>query len=249
MPDNPFLDYIRNAQAARSRLDGCQPGYFRCEYCGRELLWDGPGDGCSERARVDEERNRRADGLRLAYESLPQSLSWCSVAEPLFASRCKSRDLVAVASSWERAHGNLLVLGPTGWGKTIAVVALLRRILDAAKESDLGMSAYSWAARSRFLTAVELVANQKRSGRNMDGTECELLRMAKQASILVLDEVGFEDECGAWMLELVNHRENKGFKTIMTSGCTDAQFRNRYGDAVHRRMTERGVCLDLWRKV
>jgi len=146
------------------------------------------------------------------------------------------------ATRWRRSVGSVALLGPTGIGKSAACAALLARILDTSverREVD-----FQWALGVRFVDAAELIVARRNSRL---GSEADMVEDAKGATLLVLDELGFEASSPV-PFEVVNERYRTGLPTIITTGRAEVEFSKRYGSAFIRRIRDRGTVLDFWEK-
>ena len=112
-----------------------------------------------------------------------------------------------------------LLLGPTGCGKTSAALWLIARVRKSA----------------RFVTSAELT-NAEREHRLGDGPP-PLVDRCRTAGYLVLDDVGFEREPFA-VQDLLNVRYQLSLPTIVTTGLTMRELRDRFGAAYVRRIAE-----------
>jgi DNA replication protein DnaC len=90
--------------------------------------------------------------------------------------------------------------------------------------------------------ALTLAPSQHRLG---DG-EPPLLATAKGATLLLLDEVGFEMHLEV-IRDVIFHRYERGAPTIVASERTAEELEGRYGAALMRRLWEsgRGMLIDL----
>lgn len=120
-------------------------------------------------------------------------------------------------------RASVLLLGPTGTGKTAAAALVVRRALAVKPVS------FAW------FSAWQLVAAEKRhplgSGRPKE------LDAACTAAVLVLDDLG-QEPTSPVLMEVLNERYEQGRVTIATSGLTPNELRTRYSDAIFRRLTE-----------
>lgn len=144
-------------------------------------------------------------------------------------------------------HGGRLVLGPTGIGKSMAAVAVLRRLLGINPLGRLGALKAHWAR------ALDL-ANARLAWKLGDGT-APAIAQAQSAEFLVLDDIGWESKRASGdevVPEVIAHRYDRGLVTFATSGLTESAFAERYGSAVMRRLIETGGLpgrvLNLWPK-
>lgn len=188
-------------------------------------------------------RQRRADrSLLLAHAraSLPTMPwarcggGWEPTADP---------QILDAVAHWTREKGNLVLLGRTGCGKTTAVVARIRGMLDRA-ERELDAQAFRWAAGIRFAVAADLALSRKRW--SLGNGEAPEVEDAMRATLLVLDELGFEPQWDTAIPEVVDLRYRRGLLTIATSGCTSEKLSARYGEATVRKLVAGGRQIDAF---
>lgn len=233
--------------------------FFCAGMCGAETARGAYCDKCAAAQR----QQLRAMGLAAAYESLAPSgaMNWCRfgteeykarsakaiVATKTLAPANKKRALeLLTRGAWSRKVGNLLILGPKRIGKTIMVIAMGHKILDAALAGGLDAEAFGFAKWLRSMTGLDV--GRARAETKL-GDEPYLITSAKSASLLILDEIGFEDERQDpnAVRDIIYDRYRHGGKkpTIATSGCTKAELNKRYGSSMVERLTDMGECIDL----
>jgi DNA replication protein DnaC len=159
------------------------------------------------------------------------------IKEPRLADLARQHDA--------QIHGGRLVLGPTGAGKSTAGACLVRRRCEsdcAAGHRDL---------RVRWVRAIDLP--NARLEHSLGKGEAPLITEAIKAEFLIVDDVGWESKrAGAddVVCELFARRYDAGKQSYVTSGLTYEQFRERYSDAIVRRITESGgkpgKVINLW---
>jgi DNA replication protein DnaC len=190
--------------------------------------------------------------LAPAFESvsLGGALEWCRAGTPEYAKateralRLSARNEQAAnlieTAVWKRSWGSLLFLGPTGVGKSKVIVAIAHRILDAAMAGGLDEHFFHAAMRIRFVSGFEL-AKAWAKHKLGDG-DPPLVAQAKRASLLLLDEIGYEDTRldPHAVRDVLHARDDRNMPTLATSGKTRAELDERYGEATTRRMTEPG---------
>jgi hypothetical protein len=214
-------------------------GVIRCD-CGAEIdparwMCDPCRAEAEERARqkrVEEERAR----MRARAERGPTTgPAWegARVGAPTFEQWVRPKSFRLAAVKW-KPEGNLVLLGPTGCGKSTTALALLWRLADDAvraciekrsgRELDITGGAL-WCA------AYELVRARKEHplGRG----EAQVVEQARDASILVLDDLGNEP-LDTVIFEILDVRYQRGAPVIVTSGLDPSSIRERYGDALWR---------------
>lgn len=121
---------------------------------------------------------------------------------------------------------SLLVIGPTGTGKTHYAYGALRAIAEAGSTA--------WHA----LTAADLYASLRpRTGRD---SEAEFEKLAK-TGVLFVDDLGAA-KLTEWTEEvtyrLINHRYEQCLPGIFTSNVPPAQLRDALGERIASRLTE-----------
>ncbi len=185
---------------------------------------------------------RRLDGVLSSlprFAVLPDS--------PEFSERVQDPRLRSAAEEYSvEKRGNLVLLGPAGCGKTMAVASIIKRLCAEAVAAYVSDSSkLEYAARVVWTSASDL-HNSRRHHRLGEGEAPEFLR-AERAPLLVLDELGQEVADDRWLLEFLNARYNRSLPTISTSGLTRVELEERYGVGALRRLIEpRGRFLDLF---
>lgn len=243
-------------QASPSR----EPVFFCAGGCGGAVPQRG---GYCEPCAEAQRRDLRAMYLAPAYESLSPggALAWCRFGTSEYKTRSarafdaarrlptdrRDRALeLLCAGKWNRRSGNLLVLGPKRIGKTLLVVAMGHKILDTALEGKLDAEAFAFVCGLRFITGLDL--GRARSQSKL-GEEPALIRKANGARLLILDEIGYEDDRhdpNAVRDVIYKRYEASGRRpTILTSGRTLSELKERYGAPCVERLTDLGEVLDL----
>lgn len=247
-----LLDSIwRNMMINHARENGIPVGKARCEHCGQIREWgDEPTCGCELNLELQESRSIRRQQVDATIERIiPEGMRWARLGTPEWGKvEAKERRVGDFVRRWNRDAGSVLILGPTGAGKTAAAIALMFRILNRASKPEETERNVRWALGMKFIDASELGVARRNSKL---GDEAGLVEQAKRASLLVLDEVGFEPFTQV-PYEVVNARYLAGSPTIITSGllCSKRknvnEFAKRYGAAFMRRITDRGGIINLW---
>lgn len=155
---------------------------------------------------------------------------------------------------WATGHDpstGALVMGLSGSGKTVAVVELADRLLrqdaDAAWEDGVRRRKIVFErprSRLRGIRAASLGAYVE------FGLVKGSFGWRESVPLLAIDDLGWETPATVPAVrELLAVRYAAGLPTIVTSGCTLPELRERYGDAVVRRIVEargqRGPVIDL----
>jgi DNA replication protein DnaC len=245
-----LLDSIwRNMMINHARANGIPVGKAKCEHCGEIRDWgDEPACGCERNLELQESRSVRRQQVDATIERIvPEGMRWARLGTPEWGKvEAKERRVGEFVRRWNRDAGSVLILGPTGVGKTAAAIALMLRILNRAGKPEESERNVRWALGMKFVDASELVVARRNSKL---GDEAGLVEQAKRASLLVLDELGFETFSQV-PYEVVNARYLSGAPTIITSGLQSSkrgnEFANRYGAAFMRRITDRGGVINLW---
>ena len=238
-----MLASIREQGMRVAADEGCVAiGFARCPTCLQVRRWeDPPTCDCAEREAKVKAREARERILGRAYRSIPEAFGWARHRNQAYLDARLHGAARAFAEAWRPGKGNVLVTGPTGRGKTACTIALLHRFLDNARDNDLGVVALDYAKRIRFTSAQALCF-----ARQSWEQEPELISDAKWASLLVVDEWGPETDSKGALFEVINSRYEDGKQTILTTGMDKIAFARRYGDALARRVIERGLVVSLW---
>lgn len=185
---------------------------------------------CAER----HTRDLRALTLHAAACTLPTGWEHAradrlhGVIEPEFAH---------VARTWSRDAGNLLLCADTGRGKTTACVAIARRILALATSHALAPVDHAFAAGLRFVSWLDLIEADRQQ--RMGAGESPVTRDAMRATLLIVDEVGYEDDRRSvhLMRTLIDARGRDSRKrTIATTGKSHDQLVRHYDAAIVRKL-------------
>lgn len=122
----------------------------------------------------------------------------------------------------------LLLKGSYGTGKTHLAVAILR---ETAEAGIPGM----------FVVVPDLLGKMKASFNLKDGKADELVDAAKNAPLLVLDDLGAESP-SPWVVELIyvliNHRYEHMLPTVITTNCNGRELEEMFGRRVVSRLAE-----------
>lgn len=197
---------------------------------------------CELRSRRERAETRRRDLLR-AFESCMRDAprwKWARFDNLEFQKRTSKKILKALEGYEPARAGNLVLSGRTGIGKTACCCAWQQRNLDrgfAQIERDEKPTDF---VPFMFVSGLELAGARKRSGL---GEEAPLVAACLTARVLFLDEVGFEPLSEELQLVL-DARYRAEQRTIVTTGLSPAAFRDRYGDALLRRLIEQGAILE-----
>lgn len=179
-----------------------------------------------------EQSQRTAEALAIRG-MLPPFLR--SGTREAMAGRIGEKDFLRVTEGWRWGHGNLLLLGTTGSGKSTACAMLFRALLA----NGVRHGGEAWE-RARFMAwfRADDLAEAKREHPLGKGEAPDLMR-ASRARLLVLDDAGWDRDPTACSVVLAARYES-ALPTILTSGKTEPELIAHYGAAVVRRMTETG---------
>jgi DNA replication protein DnaC len=233
-----------------------EAGTWLC-VCGAELQADDDLSCAACRTRMFERNERRArDEWSASIRDFAPlggvpAWPWARCENPQFMGRLRSKELTAFAGAYHPRQGSVLLAGKTGAGKTSGVVAMLHRVREAEIAKllkgpiDSPPSPLLRALRGLLWTDGFALTKARRENPLGRG-EAELVEQAMSRRLLVLDELGFEAAHDTVIAEVMNARYVAGLPVIITTGLTRAQFSDRYGDAVLRRIIERGTLLEAW---
>ncbi|WP_437591515.1 hypothetical protein [Sorangium sp. So ce1000] len=206
---------------------------------------DSDGQWCTPCARADQAK-LRAERVKAAYASLP-SWPWCRFDDAKFEEIMRrSPEVLSAARAWVPSHGGLVLLGPTGIGKTAAMVAMAFRILDYARDHELADDKASRARGLRLIRATDII----RAKRNhpLGQGDAPLLTAAYEAPILFLDDLGREPVGDTSIYDVVDARYWAGQTTVVSANMTRLVLRSRYGEAGERRICELGRVVEHTRE-
>ena len=142
-----------------------------------------------------------------------------------------SRAAVGRLESWEPTpeRGGLFLYGSYGTGKTGLAVSIMRAYIERACRSAM------------FVTAPDLLDAIRESYEKSNEPAEDVLRRAKRAGFLVLDDIGAERPT-EWVREklyqLVNHRHGEELATVFTSNLTLGELADRLGERTCWRIAE-----------
>lgn len=256
----PVAD-IRTQMQVRLRRNA--DGEPLCEDCGSVL---GEKDytrcaGCNDKLseaieREANERRRRnvTDIASRGFRVTAPRIDWARLGDPTLLKILEGRPkLQEAAENWHPKDGNLAALGLTGTGKTVAVRATLHRLICVAikeamaADENAGTPALVQIMGGLHWTTAHALANARRQHGLGEG-EAEPIERALGASLLVIDELGFEPQHDSALFEIVDHHYIRGNSIVVTSGLRPAEIASRYGDAFWRRIAERGTVVQEWGK-
>lgn len=238
-----IADYARAIGGLRTREEGAtMPEDHVCS---------GAVDGCTSRvpSRGDAcatcaeryARELRVMSLARVRASLP--VGWDHAASHPIRS-----ELQRIATSWARAHGNLLLCGGTGAGKTSACVALVQRMIRRAEATATPAPDVAFVARARFVSWPAILEGDRQQA--LGKGEARATKQAVRASLLILDEVGIDaDRRSPTLLRyIIDERSRDATKrTIVTTGLTRADLEAKFDPSIARKIIgPTGECLQVF---
>src|SRR5262249_19077871 len=131
--------------------------------------------------------------------------AWCRFGDPKLEAIAEwAHELFSVARAWRLDDGSLVFLGPTGIGKTAAMVAMARRILDYARDHELPPDKLDRASRLQLIRTSDII----RAKRNhpLGQGDAPLLQAAYEADILMLDDLGREPVGDTTIYDIIDSR-------------------------------------------
>jgi hypothetical protein len=159
----------------------------------------------------------------------------------------------ALGGHWKRSDGSLLVVGPTGAGKTTCIRGAALRILELVASKPMDPKFVRFACGIRFVSALDLArARSTIASRHSTAPALEraarTLHDAEAATLLLLDEIGSESSGfdPSAVRDTIEFRYRHRRPMLCTSGKTIAQLVDRYGEAAARKAWASGRVVDLF---
>lgn len=215
---------------------------------GRVKLRLAPASGGCQRDNTEsaeERRERLGQRLLAAWHTVPKGFRWARFGKVALGERVRPRTAVEVASKLP-VCSSVLLIGPSGAGKTSLAAALVRRAIEAAKQAiDTGDgSAYKLGAGACFLTAYDLA---KAGIYSPLGSCPQLVTKALQASLLVIDDLGMDVEVYAKsatsVREVIHERHARQRCTVVTTYLNREHMVCHYGEGITRRLESGATIL------
>lgn len=244
----PLGKLIRLHDGPRHRMGPRGVEYLRrCPDCGAQHWM--PRSAASERCpgcltvwRQQQDVLRRAEIVSAAVASIRDRYRWAHLDAPELVERLARPDVLAQARAAVTAPVVLLV-GPTGAGKSSLGTAIFRAHLDRATAQGASPEARSWGARALWVHAKPLSLARRESPL---GGEPALLARAREASVLLLDDLGQESPSDQGdLVAVLSERQEEGRPLIVTCGWGIEGMVERYGPHLVRRLVEGAEVIDL----
>lgn len=199
----------------------------------------------SQRRRWLGELHERWTTCATALPSWP----WARWDHAAWATRVDPRIVGAIEGT--DGTTSLVLLGPTGAGKTSSLVAQLHRLRAGAEAAVAARTElhrgspddqppcplvdYAWTTEAQLVAA--------RRGHRLGAGEAPLVERAMSAPLLVLDEI--TGSAPALVMEIADARYAAQLPTWSTAGMPARQLATRVGAACLRRLVEGGRVVDL----
>lgn len=222
------------------------PSHYCCSACGVSMKaiwmppvpsanipgrWHRPGDFCEacKVSRLDQERaireqvliNRAIRASRLSPRFRERTFKNFEVTE-------QNKKAYEAAKIFNLNHFGLFLFGSCGTGKT--------HLAAAVANDHFGKKAIL------FVSCPDLFMELKEEMAEKNRLKHELLNLARQVEILILDDIGVE-KVSEWVREIffliVNHRYEHKLQTIFTSNLSLDELKNKLDDPRNPRITSR----------
>jgi DNA replication protein DnaC len=209
------------------------PRHYLHTHCWNQWL-----EVCSRQDRTENRRRGLLAGFSECMRDAPR-WNFARFGNPEFRQRASKKVFNALESYEPVNSGNLFLSGRTGIGKTACCCAWQFRNLDQGL-TQVGKDNPPHAFFPfLFVSGLELAGARKRAGL---GEEAPLVARALRAPLLFLDEVGFEP-LNEELQYVLDARYRAEVRTILTTGLSPVQWRDRFGDALLRRIIEHGALV------
>ncbi len=123
--------------------------------------------------------------------------------------------------------GNLLMLGPTGLGKTHLSTAIARRVIERGFD-------VRYESAQNIISAYE--HDRFHSGRGDTEFQADSY---EHCELLIMDDLGTEFQTSfslSCLYNLINTRLNRGLPTVISTNLSAADIRSRYDDRIASRL-------------
>jgi DNA replication protein DnaC len=154
---------------------------------------------------------------------------WVVSAEDEAIERAIEHEKLKIFAARENvAEESVLLMGPTGVGKSTAAALALRRQIRARIRTKKPVEVSWYYARA--------LAHSARYYPLGEGEPPDIEK-ARTRRLLVLDDLGLERDHGE-IVDVLHARYEQGFPTWTTTGLNYEQLNDRYGEALVRRLTD-----------
>ena len=199
-----------NAAMAEHR-EACREKF--CDRCGRY----------PERSHEDRMKTIDALGRSAALARIPEAFAEATL-EAEWLRKLVGDDVIERAR--KAPYQRCAFIGPPGAGKTSLVAAMFRIAVERTKRPRW----YRWASAHQLAKA--------RASADL-GDEAPLVQLALEADLLVVDELGGEQERYASAVgEVIYERHAANRPTWVTTGVAPKVIADRYGGGIARRVFE-----------
>lgn len=147
-----------------------------------------------------------------------------------------------LAAEYEPAHGNVVICGATGVGKSVACAWICRRLVTAKAQRASEWMLRDSAMPREFVTPTAYMMrasalSQAARQHPLGSGEAPLIRDAKEVALLIIDDLGWEPERDDTIRDVIACRYDEGRPLITTTGLTPDELTARYTAPVVRRLT------------
>jgi hypothetical protein len=180
--------------------------------------------------RIERARVALPDGAKGAELSAPWLVE---LVGPLMTQRARAWAASPVDLG-DTATWSLVVEGPSEAAKSAMALAVAQYVLARGERAGASEVDAARAAGVRYMRALDLAAAGPQHGLGKGPSPLE--REARDASVLVLDDVGAEDaDPGRVIARVLHARYDERRQTVVTTGLTRPAYRLRYDDGlVHK---------------
>lgn len=188
--------------------------------------------GQIQQRQLEDEAVIRRDGWLEDSGDMPR-MAWARADNPSFWSRLTA-NLKAALDTWDPTRQGLILLGPTGLGKTAGVVAALHR---CRRTQARELPRFLWTTETRLVVA--------RQAHSLGKGIAPLILRAQRVQHLIIDEVGPASNVELIHGAILDERYARGLPTTITTGCTLPDLVQLYSLAFVRRLAELATVVDL----
>jgi len=169
--------------------------------------------------------------LEHALEERAKLSRWFLQATPEQRRKAVAAPLLRAIDGYQGNHGFLLV-GEPDKGKTTAAYLAVEGLWAAGLRDDKPFP------RVTIMKAVDL-GNARRT-HGLGAGDPALIKQAKAAQLLLLDDLGQDERRDPVMFEIFDARYERGLVSIVTSGFTWDALTTMYSEALMRRILQAG---------